>query len=71
MNYIFDNGWRVLGFALALLIFMIWGANTLSGMSRIASYGEYQPQYSFLSGCRIEWNGKLIPVDIICSTTKN
>ncbi len=30
-----------------------------------AQYSEYQPQYGYLSGCRIMWNGKLTPPYII------
>lgn len=29
------------------------------------SYANYQPQYSFWSGCRIMWKGVLTPTDIV------
>ena len=29
------------------------------------SYSEYNPQWSFWGGCKIDYNGKLTPVDMI------
>jgi len=30
-----------------------------------AKYKDYKPQYGLSSGCRIEWNGKLTPVEMV------
>jgi len=29
------------------------------------AYANYQPQYSFFTGCRIMWKGVLTPTDIV------
>lgn len=30
-----------------------------------SQYEAYQPEWELLAGCRIMWNGKLTPVDIV------
>lgn len=54
----------ILGFIL-LIIASIFGANYLSGVSCRAAYANYQPEYGFFTGCRVMWNGKLTPTDIV------
>ena len=29
------------------------------------AYSDYTPQYKILAGCRIDYNGKITPVDMI------
>lgn len=31
----------------------------------LESYSYYHPQFTFFTGCRVEWNGKMTPVDIV------
>ena len=31
----------------------------------LKSYEDYNPQFSLSGGCRIEWQGKLTPVEMI------
>lgn len=31
----------------------------------LKSYVDYQPQYSFWTSCRINYNGKLTPIDMV------
>lgn len=30
-----------------------------------AQYRDYNPKWGFWSGCRIEWEGKMTPVDMV------
>lgn len=30
-----------------------------------AAYAEYNPEFGFFSGCRIEWQGRMTPVELI------
>lgn len=39
--------------------------NLMSAKSCMESYKEYNPQYSFWTDCRVEWQGKLTPVYIV------
>jgi len=41
------------------------GINYLKEVRCTEKYSEYNPQYTFLSGCRIIWEGKLTPVENI------
>mgnify|MGYP003423770027 FL=1 len=31
----------------------------------LTAYEAYTPSYTFWGGCKVEWSGKLTPVDII------
>lgn len=44
---------------------VIWGTTSLNAKQCLSKYSEYQASYSFMSGCRVVWNGKVTPVDII------
>ena len=43
----------------------------LSSMNCKKAYSEYAPTYSFLEGCRIEWQGKMTPVEMIRNINVN
>lgn len=34
-----------------------------------SAYSQYEPQYGYLSGCRIMWNGVLTPTDMVKNVT--
>lgn len=44
---------------------LIFLANLATSKQCYKTYSEYNPQYSFWSQCRIEWQGKLTPVEMI------
>jgi hypothetical protein len=50
---------------LAVLCLFVFGVTRLSKAQCMAKYSNYEAEYHFLGGCRIVWNGKLTPVDII------
>lgn len=37
----------------------------LSSKRCLTAYENYEPRYGLFSKCRVMWNGKLTPVDII------
>lgn len=47
------------------IVGMFWGLNQINKKSCLTAYDTYKPVYTFWSGCRIEWDGKLTPVEII------
>ena len=53
----------------AICIVCFWGifqfAFWASEKTCIESYSNYKAEWGVFSGCRIEWQGKLTPVDII------
>lgn len=38
---------------------------SINKKSCLSAYNEYTPSYTLWGGCKVEWNGKLTPVDII------
>ncbi len=60
--------------AIALILLGIFGLAfaivvPVDYSSCISSYSAYNPSWGFISGCRIEWEGKLTPVDMIKNIT--
>lgn len=61
--------------SLVLLSIIIFGTgitlsvNFLAKKSCLDSYSQYKPEYSLFTACRIEWNGKLTPVDMVKNIT--
>lgn len=53
------------GFIAVLGLILYFPANWLNNKQCKAQYSEYNPQYRFMSGCRIMYDGKLTPVDMI------
>lgn len=43
----------------------VWFASLLAEKSCLESYSNYDVEWGFFSGCRIEWDGKMTPIDII------
>jgi len=54
-----------IGIIIMAVILLIFGVNALAKAQCLASYSNYQPQYTILSGCRVMWNGVLTPTDIV------
>lgn len=54
---------------IVVLGLIIWGlfslVNVLTRRSCIEGYSAYEPQYTFITGCRIMVDGKLTPTEII------
>ncbi len=51
-----------LGFAFGIsLYFVAW----LDKTRCLESYSNYNVEWGFFSGCRIEWDGKMTPIEII------
>lgn len=58
----FVIGLIVLVIGIALLIgFVMWS----DSKSCYSGYENYQPKWGVFSGCRVMWDGKLTPVDIV------
>lgn len=58
----------VILFVTMVIVVVTWLSviiNSLVGASCLHAYDAYQPQYSYLSGCRIMVEGKLTPVDMV------
>ena len=54
-------------FSFVAILFLVIGTPMyfLTKAQCLESYSNYQPRYSFLTGCRIEWHGVLTPTEII------
>lgn len=52
---------------MGILIFFlaIFGKYFLEKKNCLSSYSNYEPQYGFWTECRVMWNGKLTPTDIV------
>lgn len=50
---------------LIVITLIILGAVNVVEKSCLQGYSEYNPSWGFYEGCRVNWNGKLTPVDII------
>ena len=59
----------IMGFIVAAII-LTYVLYLIMRTTCLQSYSNYQPQFGFFSQCRIEWNGKLTPTDIIYSINK-
>jgi hypothetical protein len=59
------SGWGIILIGLIIAVVAIIGVNYLQGVACLKSYQSYNPQYSFLAGCRIDYVGKLTPVGMI------
>lgn len=64
-----DSDTSIIVSAILGLIFIIFlavlGGNQLSKSACLTGYENYQPQYGFITGCRIMHDGKLTPIDIV------
>lgn len=47
------------------ILLMVVGGFWLDSKYCLTAYQEYQPNWSVWGGCRVMWDGKLTPVDII------
>ena len=76
MKKIFENVLGLLGIAgivLGLVVGLFLATGIVFGIpiyytdrySCLKSYSDYQPQYSFWTSCRISYNGKITPVDMV------
>lgn len=59
---------EILVLAFSTVVFILGAlylSNQMAKISCYQSYSEYKTDYGFYSGCRIMWNDKLTPVEII------
>ena len=57
----FGIGTMMILFTIIIAVLSIW----FNEVSCYRSFEQYNPDWSFISGCRIEFQGKLTPVDMI------
>lgn len=55
------------GFSFSLFVILVVFVefvifNYIANKQCLTAYHDYKPQYSFMGGCRIDFNGKLTPV---------
>jgi hypothetical protein len=69
-DYFMDHGWVLLGCIIGVIFLIGIGVNQFVRASCLQSYENYQPQYGFISGCRIVVYGVLTPTDIVVKLNK-
>jgi hypothetical protein len=59
---------EIKGFIITFIVICIMigiGVYHVDKQTCLVSYENYKPQYSFFGGCRVNWNERITPVDII------
>ncbi len=55
----------VAGATVLVLALIVVPAYFLTSAGCYAAYSEYNPEFGMFSGCRIEWQGRMTPVELI------
>lgn len=58
-------------FTIFIIMVLLIPINYVSSIGCKASYSAYSPEYTFMSGCRIMYDGKLTPVGMIKNINLN
>lgn len=62
---------KVIGGLIVFIFILGYGLNLLIKASCLESYANYEPTYGFIAGCRIEWEGKQTPTDMVKNINLN